>query len=95
MSHHGAKGKDLISGQAPARDSVERGICFGISKDLFLGTAAVVEEDHIFGRFRLIGYDDLIIELEISWLEKVELQGALVLFFGFLADEQEAIKAIP
>ena len=69
VSHHGAKGKDLVRDQSLAGNHAETGIGFGISKDVFLAAAAIVKQDYAFGRFCLVRHNHFIVEAEIARFE--------------------------
>ena len=71
VGHHGAKREDLVSPQTPAGERIEGGIRLGLPKDRLLGAASVMEQDHIFSRFGLVGHNDFVIEVQVPGLEQM------------------------
>ena len=61
----------MIASQLLCGDRIEGGIIFRIAKDSFLAATTVVKQDHTIGRFALIGHNDLVVIIKISWFKQV------------------------
>ena len=91
VSHHSAEGEDLIPSQAPGGERTKSRICLGLSKNRFLGATAIVEQNHALSRFGFVGDNHLVIEMQASGLEEMQLQGIFLLGLDPLANEQETL----
>ena len=49
MSHHRAKGIDLVARQAPGSNDIEAAVVFSLAEDGFLGATAIMEQHDVFG----------------------------------------------
>ena len=54
-----------------------------------------MKQQNAFWRSHLVRDDDLVLVLEVRWLEQVELKRALLLLRTALSDEDEARVALP
>ena len=95
MRHHGAQCKYLVACQSPRSNDVEAGIVFGVTEDGFLGATPVVEHNHAFCRLGFVCNNDLVFVIEITGFKQMQLQGAFVLLFCFLASEDETVFGVP
>ena len=50
----------MIAGQFLGGDRVKDGIVFRIAEDGLLTTTAVMKQNHAFGRFALVGHNNLV-----------------------------------
>ena len=71
VSHHGAKGEDLVSCQTPGGEGIKGNTSLGFPKDRLLGTAPIMEQNHAFRRFGLVGHNDFVIEVQVPRLEQM------------------------
>ena len=62
MSHHGAKGEDLIPCEASGEEHIQGCVGFRIAEDGLLGTPAIVELNDTLGRFALVGDNHFVVE---------------------------------
>ena len=70
-------------------------ILFSIPEDGFLRAATIVELNDGFGRFGLVGYDNLAVVIEIPRFKQMQLQRSFILLFGSFPRKDEAKDTIP
>jgi hypothetical protein len=95
MCHHRTKGKGLIGGQSSAGNNRQGCIGFCIAKDCFLGSTSIMKHNHVFRRFGLIGYNDLVIKLKVARFKQMELYWPFALSFCPFARKNKPIAGAP